>query len=443
MKRLILIALAAATLGSWPPARADIDLTTLPRREWIQLTIYNSEDITMVRERRSLTFKKGMNRIQFAWAGTLIDPTSLTFRPMEREKDVVLQDTVFPPARADALQWEIQSQVEGPVLCEIAYFTSGITWSAEYAALADADERKTRLKGHVRLLNRSGEEYPDAQVRLIVGNIHLVQKIAELAQRRPGQAFRDMPEVPRTMARMEMNRAGQLAERCAAKDGMAREKGIVKEGIAEYFLFTIEGTETIEEGWAKRLTSLDVNDVPTEVLYRASDRKTGGQVMKFYRLRNEKVEGQHPKANLGEAPLPNGSVRVFSENGKRDLAYVGATQMAYVPVGDRFEWNLGPDSDLLLERGLLDTKRDNIVLDRDGRSVKAFDETFTFRARAHNTRGIPVKLEVEQAFPAGFRLDESTVPMETVDKDVLRCYLDLAPGEERSVTYIVTVHHGN
>ena len=54
-------------------AAADIDLVTIPRREGTQLTIYNSEDITMVREHRLLTVKRGVNRIQFSWANTLID----------------------------------------------------------------------------------------------------------------------------------------------------------------------------------------------------------------------------------------------------------------------------------------------------------------------------------------------------------------------------------
>ena len=44
-------------------AVADVDLVTVPRREGTQLTIYNSEDITMVREHRLLTVKRGVNRI--------------------------------------------------------------------------------------------------------------------------------------------------------------------------------------------------------------------------------------------------------------------------------------------------------------------------------------------------------------------------------------------
>ena len=65
--------------SSWPssaPVQAAVDLVTLPTREGTQLTIYNSEDITMVREHRLLTVKEGVNRIQFSWANTLIDPTS-------------------------------------------------------------------------------------------------------------------------------------------------------------------------------------------------------------------------------------------------------------------------------------------------------------------------------------------------------------------------------
>ena len=46
------LALAAAFAA---PAFAAVDLVTLPRREGTQLTIYNSEDITMVREHRLLT----------------------------------------------------------------------------------------------------------------------------------------------------------------------------------------------------------------------------------------------------------------------------------------------------------------------------------------------------------------------------------------------------
>src|SRR5271170_6769866 len=91
------------------PLQSAVDLVTVPSREGTQLTIYNSEDITMVREHRLLTVKPGINRIQFSWANTLIDPTSIEFRILDQQDKVDLVDTTFPSGRNDALQWNIKS----------------------------------------------------------------------------------------------------------------------------------------------------------------------------------------------------------------------------------------------------------------------------------------------------------------------------------------------
>mgnify|MGYP001028562255 CR=1 FL=1 len=105
---LLVVLLAMAV-----PVQATVDLVTLPTREGTQLTIYNSEDITMVREHRLLTVKPGVNRIQFSWANTLIDPTSIDFRILDQQEKVDLVDTTFPSGRNDALQWNVESQLAG------------------------------------------------------------------------------------------------------------------------------------------------------------------------------------------------------------------------------------------------------------------------------------------------------------------------------------------
>ncbi|MCM8815616.1 MAG: hypothetical protein NC931_06530, partial [Candidatus Omnitrophica bacterium] len=73
MKKIIFVSLIIFCALSY----GKIDLVTLPDREKVQLTIYNSADLTFVRENRTLTMKKGENKLQFSWANTLIDPTSL------------------------------------------------------------------------------------------------------------------------------------------------------------------------------------------------------------------------------------------------------------------------------------------------------------------------------------------------------------------------------
>ena len=57
------------------PASA-IELVVLPTPDAMQLTIYNSADLTLVRDTRKLTLKPGWNWLQFMWADTLIDPTT-------------------------------------------------------------------------------------------------------------------------------------------------------------------------------------------------------------------------------------------------------------------------------------------------------------------------------------------------------------------------------
>ncbi|HPP67415.1 MAG TPA: hypothetical protein PKX05_05810, partial [bacterium] len=176
-----------------------IDLVTLPERDNVQLTIYNSADLTFVRESRTLTMKKGNNKLQFSWANTLIDPTSLEFFPLKDADKIAVTDLFFPPRIAGLGVWNINSKISGKAPCEINYFTSGISWQAYYLATLSEDEKTMKLDGYVKVTNKSGEDYEGAQVRLIVGKIHLLDEIAMLARRYPPYGI-PTPPAPRSAA---------------------------------------------------------------------------------------------------------------------------------------------------------------------------------------------------------------------------------------------------
>src|SRR4029078_4698980 len=133
------------------------------------------------RETRVVTFKKGVNPLQFSWANTLIDPTSVELKFLTYADKLDVLDTTFPHANPQMLYWNVNSEFDGEAKIQITYFTSGITWSADYLCIADKDEKEMSFEGFVRVFNNSGEEYEDAQVRLVVGKINLVEKIAQLA----------------------------------------------------------------------------------------------------------------------------------------------------------------------------------------------------------------------------------------------------------------------
>src|SRR5213593_3323806 len=162
---LTILFLAFLSLTS-PSAHARINVVTLPGRDSVMLTIYNSADITLVKETRVLTFRKGVNHLEFSWANTLIDPTSVEFRALTHADQVDVLDVSFPPRVTNTLEWRIASEIAGEVTVEIRYFTSGISWAADYVAEADKAEKLMTLAGNVRVSNNSGEDYENSQVRL-------------------------------------------------------------------------------------------------------------------------------------------------------------------------------------------------------------------------------------------------------------------------------------
>jgi len=443
MKRFIsrflpgVLALLAACLS----AEAAVDLVTLPGKEYTQLTIYNTADLTLARERRVLTFKKGRNRIQFSWANTLIDPTSLQFRVLAHEDKIVLLDTTYPPNRREALQWNVVSQVAGPVLVEISYFTSGLTWKAEYAGISNFAETEMTFRGYVRIFNNSGEEYENARTRLMVGTVHLIERIADLAQGK----FRTFTPEQREQA-IKYFLDAEAKYRRMTQGGRDKEfkeaKGIAKEGLSEYFIFTIEGEETVRNTWSKRLQAVFAERVPIETYYRLSDVTTGGKVIKFYKFANRKFDAGPGKGALGTCPLPNGGVRIFNQHPNGDLSYIGAQTVNYVPMGDRVLLNLGEDKDLVVQRKLKDYRRTDIQLDQHGH-VAHYKEHWYYETRIHNTKGKPVRLEVERKIPGSHTVTdlENIERFEVVDNAVRKYYVDLKPNEERIVKYHVIASH--
>ncbi len=438
MKRWI-IALGIVSLAG-RAAGDGIDLVTLPERSSVQLTIYNSADLTLVREVRNLTLKKGLNRLSFGWAGTLIDPTSLSLRAVKDPRAVDLLDVSFPPRLNTQAVWAVRSDAAGEVPVEITFFTSGISWRAFYMATLTPDEKAMRLSGFVRVVNSSGEDYGDAQTRLVVGRIHLLEEIAALAKRpapfgRPGEEV----QAPGAPAPAGEARALKLEK---AKDVLAaleRPKEITKEGLSEYFLYTIEGTETIPTGWAKRLPSFDRDGVGVENLYKYEEERHGPAVMRFLYWKNDKAHG------LGETPLPDGLVKVFrTADAAGHLSYEGACPTRYIPVDQKAELGLGPARSVAVEPKLMDSRTENHTFDANG-DVSGFDQVETYRVEVKNQRDVPARVEVTR----NLRHQHSEVDrpgdspeFTREDLDTVKFTLDLPPHTEKTFEYKVRYYEG-
>jgi hypothetical protein len=435
---LIMIFLIASPHSS----RAKVDLVTLPSREKVQITIYNSADLTLARDIRTLTMRKGANRLQFAWSGTLIDPTSLEMLPLDQARAIQLQSLQFPPRVQGLGIWNIDSDVAGKVPFEITYFTSGISWQAYYLATLTPEEDAMRLQGYVRVINNSGEDYDNAETRLIVGKVSLLDRIADLARRR--EPFgRPEPGFPSPMvgmaADMVTEEAGRAMFAAKAQLKQVRPKDIRKEGLSEYFLYTIEGTEDIANGWGKRLVSFMAPEVPVKNLYRHEEERYGPSTVRFISFANDR------KHNMGSEPIPGGLVKVFRDTGDEGyLSYVGARDTKYIPRGGEVNLNLGPSERVSVIPTLMDYRTDNYEW-RDG-LITGWDEHRTVRIKIANYRGMPVKVEIRRNFPVTtWQLDSNSDPdrYKEVDADTVQYTLDMPPNGRKVITYNVTWHQGS
>ena len=138
MKRILILSVILIMAGL---VSAKVDLTTLPTRETVQITIYNSADMTLVRESRPLTLKEGGNKLQFSWENTLIDPTSLEMLPKANADKIQISELSYPPRVKNLGLWDITSGVAGKVPVEITYLTSGLSWRAFYMGTMTPDEK--------------------------------------------------------------------------------------------------------------------------------------------------------------------------------------------------------------------------------------------------------------------------------------------------------------
>ncbi len=433
----------------------NIDLSTVPPRESVQLTIYNGEDLTLVRDLRTVSVRKGLNPLQFSWANTLIDPTSVELRFLSQTDQLALLDTTFPHDKPQMLYWQVQSEYAGSIQIEISYFTSGIHWQADYTAITNPAETQMQLESFVRVTNNSGEDYENAQVRLVVGTINLVEEIAQLAQTPMPQVDGRIPAVQQKMRRMDesLDLAAESAPMMAmsADYATSQPKAVAKESLSEYFLYTIEGTETIPHGWSKRLRSFKADEVPFSIQYRYRPEEYGDELVRLYLLRNDK------DSKLGDTPLPDGMVRVFRSNANESLSFLAEQSIQYVPIGDKLELNLGADPSVIFELVQLKAWRDDILFKLNGievyrklgggvqldsnSSVAGWDEHALYAQRIRNYTAKAIEVEVRRSY-GGDVLFRSAFPAQLYDYQTVEFTTQIAAGEKRDLIHEVDTRQG-
>jgi hypothetical protein len=196
------------------------------------------------------------------------------------------------------LVWKLVAPAAGQRTVRTTYQTDGLGWRADYNLLLNQDDTAADLSAWVTILNLSGASYPDAQLKLIAGD---VMRIKDRNRRDTNSLFGS--ESP-------------------------TDEGFEEKSFFEYHLYTLPRKTTIAENSILQLTlfptarhikfqkQLVFNVIPSD-LNNAQDKfgndltkqrdfgaESDEKVTVYGRFNNTQADG------LG-MPLPRGLIRVF------------------------------------------------------------------------------------------------------------------------------------
>ena len=309
------VAICAFCLAS--PAFGRIKLITLPVRERVEIQLDN-ENATLIEEERIVPLVRGENQVDFSWANTQIDPSTIVFRVIAPagggENDIKVLSVSYPPNEA-SLVWAVSADKSGSARVRISYLLGNLTKSFNYRAVASKDEKSLALSQYMRLQNFANEEFGDAAMFAVFGK--------------------------------EFIRAVGLNE--------TREMLVTK---VENVPVTKTYTANLEEfGWL---------DQPQNKL----------RVPMHYVIKNDK------KNNLGAAPLPFGKVRIFIEGGdaqQSNTAFLGEDWGKFTPVDDEMRLYLGVAQDIVVKRTIEKNDRIRIAGNLNNQDVTIKYEIENFK----------------------------------------------------------------
>ena len=224
------------------------------------------------------------------------------------------------------------------------------------------------------------------------------------------------------------------AEAAQRMDLVTEAKGIVKEGLSEYFMFTIEGTETVQDGWSKRMEAVQAPSVGFDIVYRMRAHQYGPRPVRFFVWKNDE---EH---ELGGSPLPDGRIRLFRANGRDGLGFLGEQQIRYVPVQAPIEVNLGPDDLVVYVSRQASTKRYGFTFHPNGH-VTGWTEETDWMDEIRNYRTKPIRFELRRQWPGHVEY-ESELPTTLFDYQTIEAALDVGPRGRAHHPATVVTHHG-
>ena len=306
-------------------------------------------------------------------------------------------DNVLKPT----LNWKLNSASSGKIDAEVAYLSNGFTWEASYNLVATDKSDLLDVVGWVTMNNQSGMTFTEAKIKLMAGDVNRAQ-----------------PEYPRVARAMAMNALT-----------ISADKVVTEKSFDEFHLYTLGNPATLRDKETKQVEFVRASGVKAERLYvfdGADQNREGsdspGKVQVYREFKNSEVN------KLGMA-LPKGKVRFYTQDGDRQLEFVGENRIDHTPKDEVIRVLTGNSFDLVGEHRMTNNTE-------DGANRLA---TQSFEIKVRNRKKEPVEIHVvEHAARGGnWTLTAQSQPHEKKDASTFEFRVPLQPDEEKVITYTI------
>ena len=302
-----------------------------------------------------------------------------------------------------ALRWQIESEKPQKLNAELAYITEGMSWEATYNVVAAAGgaategAEKADLVGWVTINNRSGADFPKANIKLMAGDV------AKIEPRQRG------------IAKAMMFSTGQ---------NIVNGNEVTQKPFDDFHLYDLHRTVSLADGETKQVQFLEAGGVQIErsylydgaVLPQNNYFNGVNQQQSFGTSdSNQKVqvveEIKNTEANHLGIPLPSGRVRFYRRDADGQVEFVGESIINHTPVEDTVKVTTGSAFDVKGTRRQTDFFIDN--------SRRTLDEFFEIKITNQKSEAVNVDVlehlyrgdnwEIEQKSADFTKLDSHTI----------------------------------
>lgn len=335
-------------------------------------------------------------KLQFALPGMPIFPT-------------LGDDTILKPT----LDWILRSAERAKFDAELSYVSGGMSWNADYNAVAPENGDALELIGWVTLDNQSGKQFDHAHIKLMAGDVNKIQ---------PGSGGGVMGGIARAEL---MVQAPQVTERT----------------FDDYHLYTLPNPTTLRDRETKQVEFLRTPGISAKRIYiydgAAPDPRYGvGADLRFqpdYGTRsNPKVwtmlEFANSTANHLGMPLPAGRMRFYRRDADGQLEFIGENEIGHTANDEQLRLYTGNAFDIAGER-----RQTTFNMDQSRRQV---DESFEIKLRNHKKEPVTVRV-VEHLYRwSTWTIATASDPYRQTDSRTIEFDVTIQPDAEKTVTYL-------